>query len=238
LQTHRGGKRPVPAMEHSVAIVDHMMRMSSSNRGEPEVITTCGTIEATYGGSVGMFDRMETPVAVQLEEGGPLRRAFESLLDELASPRLGTRALTEALLKQCLILLIRKLAPETMEARFLFGMADARLLRAVLAMVDKPAESFTVDRLAKTAGMSRSSFAEHFQAAFGTTPIEFLKKLRLRHAARLLERSDLPIEAIARSIGYESRTYFSRTFRAEFGASPRTYRAWHRKGASTVTGVG
>lgn len=110
-------------------------------------------------------------------------------------------------------------------------MADARLLRAILAMVDNPAESFTVDRLAKAAGMSRSSFADHFQNTFGTTPIEFLKKLRLRHAARLLERSDLPVEAIARSIGYESRTYFSRAFRAEFGASPRTFRAHRRSGA-------
>jgi AraC-like DNA-binding protein len=229
--------REVQAMDRSVAIVDHMIRISSSGRAEPEVITTCGTIEASYSGSVGMFDHMDRPIAIQLEERDPLRQAFEALLDELASPRLGTRALTEALLKQCLILLIRRIAPDTMEARWLFGMADSRLLRAVLAMVDKPAESFTVDRLARTAGMSRSSFADHFQATFGTTPIEFLKKVRLRHAARLLERSDLPIEAIARSIGYDSRTYFSRAFRAEFGASPRTFRSQRRSGSgSAATG--
>jgi AraC family transcriptional activator of mtrCDE len=232
IETRKGAGKEVQAMDSSIAIVDHMLRMSSSDRALAEVITTCGTIEASYSGSARMFDHLDRPFALQLEEGDSLRQAFEALLDELASPRLGTRALTEALLKQCLILLIRKIVPDSVEAQWLFGMADARLLSAVLAMVDNPAESFTVDRLAKTAGMSRSSFAAQFQTTFGTTPIEFLKRIRLRHAARLLERTDLPIEAISRSIGYESRTYFSRAFSDEFGVSPRGFRSQSRGSGS------
>lgn len=223
-------------MERSVAIVDHMLRISSSEGRPPEVVTTCGTIEASYGGSVGMFDFLDQPIAVHLDEGEPLRNAFESMLEELISPRLGTRALTEALLKQCLVLLIRKVEPDAVDAARLFGMADGRLLRAIVAMVDNPAESFTLDRLARTAGMSRSSFAARFQAAFGTTPIDLLKKIRVRHAARLLETTELPVAVIARSIGYKSRTYFSRAFRAEFGIDPRTFRSRLRSGDGSKAG--
>ncbi|MBA3344460.1 MAG: helix-turn-helix transcriptional regulator [Gemmatimonadales bacterium] len=214
----------VEGMDRSVAMVDHMLRIGSDENGLPDVITTCGTIQATYGGSIGMFDALDRPIAVRLEKTDPLRNVFEAMLGELASPRLGTRALTEALLKQCLILLIRKIAPDPIEARWLFGMVDLRLARAVLAMLENPAQNFTLDGLAKSAGMSRSSFASNFVTAFGTTPIDLLKKIRLRHASCLLESTELPIGVIAKSIGYESRTYFSRAFRHEFGIDPRSFR--------------
>lgn len=214
----------VQGMDRSVAMVDHMLRIASDESAAPAVVTTCGTIQATYAGSIGMFDALEHPIAVRLDAPDPLRQAFEALLDELVAPRLGTRALTEALLKQCLILLIRKIAPDPVETASLFGMVDRRLARAVLEMLENPARDFTLDGLAKSAGMSRSSFASHFAAAFGTTPIDLLKKIRLRHASCLLETTELPVAVIARSIGYDSRTYFSRAFRDEFGIDPRTFR--------------
>jgi AraC family transcriptional regulator, activator of mtrCDE len=172
-------------------------------------------------------------MAVQLADDDPLRRTFEAMLDELASPRLGTRALTEALLKQCLILLIRRVATDPAAAKWLFGTVDLRLTYPVLAMIENPAHSFTLEGLARSAGMSRSSFAAHFQAAFATTPIDFLKRIRLRHAARLLRTTKLPIAVIARSVGYESRTYFSRAFSAEFGVEPRSFRTGEQS-ADTV----
>jgi AraC-like DNA-binding protein/quercetin dioxygenase-like cupin family protein len=221
-------REQIGGRDRPVAMVDHMLRIASDESEDPEVITTCGTIEASYRGSIGLFDFVDRPIALLLQESDPLRRSFEVLLEELASPRLGSRALTEALLKECLVHLIRKIAPDPLESGWLFGAVDPRLARAVLAMVDNPAESFTLDGLAKSAGMSRSSFMARFHAAFGTTPIDLLKRIRLRHAARLLARTDLPIAVIARSIGYESRTYFSRAFRAEFGADPRSFRAHSR----------
>ena len=73
--------------------------------------------------------------------------------------------------------------------------------------------------------MSRSAFADHFTSAFGQSPIEFLKQVRLYRAARLLEATNLPIKAVAKSVGYESRSYFSRAFRAVYGVDPTEYRA-------------
>ena len=72
--------------------------------------------------------------------------------------------------------------------------------------------------------MSRSSFALRFALAFGTTPMEFVKGVRLRYAAKLLRSTDLPVSVIASKIGYASRTHFSRTFRAAYGRDPQSFR--------------
>lgn len=219
-----GPRRP----GQSVATVDHMLRISAG-LGEPaEAVLTCGTLEASYGGTIGMFDFIERPISVVLEPEDRLRKAFEALLEELLEPRLGSRLLTEALLKQCLVLLIRRIAPDPMRSGWLLGSIDPRLAGPVLSLVEDPARNFTLDELARDSGMSRSVFAARFQSTFGTSPIDLLKRIRLHHAAELLERTDLPVSAVAQSVGYESRTYFSRAFRAEFGIDPRSFRAKRR----------
>lgn len=95
-----------------------------------------------------------------------------------------------------------------------------RLLRAVAIMVGKPFAEHKVADLAAVAGMSRSTFAECFVAVFDLPPMNFLKQERLRVAAHLLWTSPLSVKVVAGRIGYESASYFSRSFRDEFGVSP------------------
>jgi AraC-like DNA-binding protein len=73
--------------------------------------------------------------------------------------------------------------------------------------------------------MSRSAFAERFSAVLGRPPIEFLKEVRLRRAAQLLEMTDLPVKVVAGSVGYSSRSYFSRAFKELYGTYPANFRA-------------
>lgn len=222
----------IGGMAHAVALADGLLAVSTPGQEHTEaqqILTACGTVEATYSGSLGLFDGFKEPVAVRLDEGEPLRRAVEAFLAELSSPSLGTRALAEALMKQCLILLVRRMAQENAsQSGWLFGAADPRLVGAVLAMLENPAGDHSLASLAASTGMSRSGLAARFVQTFGHTPIEFLKKIRLQQAARLLERTDIPIRLVASSIGYESRTYFSRAFRGQFGVEPRRYRAERR----------
>lgn len=221
------GEQTAPT-EKSIVMTDGMLRISAGASQPADVVTTCGTIEATYGGTVGLFDFVERPRAFRLGPEDALRRAFEALLEELLSPQLGSRILNDALLKQCIVLLIRRMAPDPMTAGWLFGSMDPRLAVAVLRLFDEPARTFRLDELAQASGMSRSVFAARFQSTFGTSPIDLHKRIRLHHAAGLLERTDLSVAMVARSVGYESRTYFSRAFRAEFGTDPRSFRARRR----------
>ncbi len=154
-----------------------------------------------------------------------LTAAFELLRAEVVSPGFGTQAMIEALMKQCLITLLRQHLLCDDGSPLFEALHHPRLARAVLAVIEAPAAPHTVESLASHAGMSRASFAEHFSRAFQQGPIDFVQKVRLRVAARLLATTDVPLKVIAQSVGYAGPAPFSRAFRASYGADPTTYRA-------------
>ena len=212
----------VAATENCIVLADALLEFRAGS--EADLVMVCGKIEATYAGSLGLFDRLNHPVMVRLRRTDPLRSAFEAMLSELASPTLGTRALADALLKQCLVLLVRRLARGENEPEWLLGLLDSRLAGVVTAILENPAGEHTLRSLAGRSGMSRSGFALRFAVAFGATPMEFVKRVRLRYVARLLRTSDLPVAVIANKVGYASRTHFSRAFRAAYGKDPHSFR--------------
>jgi AraC-like DNA-binding protein len=74
--------------------------------------------------------------------------------------------------------------------------------------------------LAKAAGMSASSFHEHFKAITGTTPLQYQKDLRLIEAQALLTAMSHTVSEAAYAVGYESPNHFSRDYRRKFGLPP------------------
>lgn len=197
---------------------------------EPVVLVARGRIQATYRGTVGLFDHLREPLAESLAADDPLRRAFEDLLDEIGTQRAGYRAMAEASLRRCLILLLRRLSDgNAQRLSWLAPLEDSRLGRVVTAMQDRPEHAFTLPALAEAAGMSRSVFAARFAGALGQPPIEFLKTLRLARAARLLVATDLPVKSVATRVGYSSRSSFTRAFVASHGVGPMAFRAAARE---------
>lgn len=85
-------------------------------------------------------------------------------------------------------------------------------------------EPLPVTELARRAVMSKRSFARRFTAATGTTPHAWLRDLRLSSAEELLETTDLPIEEIARRVGYGSAAVLREQFVRRRGVPPRSYR--------------
>ena len=85
-------------------------------------------------------------------------------------------------------------------------------------------EEIRLPELAKMARMSESSLLRSFRNAMGHAPIDYLVRLRIRHACGLL-RQDMPgITEIAFRVGFNDSNYFSRQFRRVMGVSPREYR--------------
>ncbi|MFJ6382502.1 GlxA family transcriptional regulator [Kitasatospora sp. NPDC092039] len=85
-------------------------------------------------------------------------------------------------------------------------------------------EPLPVTELARRALMSQRSFARRFTAATGTTPHAWLRSLRLSRAEDLLETTDLPVEEIARRVGYGSAAVLREHFVRRRGVPPRSYR--------------
>ena len=134
-------------------------------------------------------------------------------------------------MKQCLIILLRQhlVGGSAGTSPLLMALQEPRLARAVLAILEQPGASYTVESLASLAGMSRTSFADRFSQIFDQTPMDFVQRVRLRIAARLLESTDLPVKLIAGSVGYASRSSFSRAFEAIYNVAPTEYRRLGRR---------
>ncbi len=81
--------------------------------------------------------------------------------------------------------------------------------------------TLAVADLANIAGMSVSSFHEHFKSVTATTPLQYQKDLRLMEARRLFAEGAHSVSVVAFEVGYDSPTQFSREYSRRFGASPR-----------------
>lgn len=97
----------------------------------------------------------------------------------------------------------------------------SRITKAINRIKQDYATSLSVADLANVAGMSTSSFHEHFKAVTLTTPLQYQKDIRLLQARRFVRDGDRSISAIAFEVGYESPTQFSREYARKFGQSPR-----------------
>ena len=82
-------------------------------------------------------------------------------------------------------------------------------------------KAISIDSLAQIAGMSPSSFHQHFRAMTALSPLQYQKQLRLQEARRLMLSEHLDAATAAFRVGYESPSQFSREYGRMFGAPPR-----------------
>ncbi|GMM83525.1 AraC family transcriptional regulator N-terminal domain-containing protein [Pseudoalteromonas sp. MTN2-4] len=84
-------------------------------------------------------------------------------------------------------------------------------------------DKLDVEQLASMANMSASSFHRNFKQITASSPIQYVKKLRLSKAKDLLQDQGIKVKQAAAQVGYESATQFSREFTRYFGISPSDY---------------
>jgi AraC-like DNA-binding protein len=96
----------------------------------------------------------------------------------------------------------------------------SRIAKAIQKLRAEYQSSLAVTDLAKAAGMSASSFHEHFKAVTGTTPLQYQKDLRLIEARNLMSATNHSVAETAYAVGYESPNHFSRDYSRKFGSPP------------------
>ncbi len=103
------------------------------------------------------------------------------------------------------------------------GLPDShvrRIARVVALLRSDYAQRLPVERLAEVAGMSPSSFHQHFRAVTSLTPLQFQKQLRLIEARRLMLAEGANASHAAFAVGYESVQQFTREYGRMFGMPP------------------
>lgn len=96
-----------------------------------------------------------------------------------------------------------------------------RVARAVAILRAEFTQPIPLERLAAAAGMSPSSFHQHFKAVTSLSPMQFQKQLRLLEARRLMVDGGSSATRAAFAVGYESASQFTREYGRMFGAPPR-----------------
>ena len=91
-------------------------------------------------------------------------------------------------------------------------------------IVDHPDADLGVAALAGRVGMSERNFARVFAREVGTTPADYVERVRVEAARRLLETTAEPVATVARRCGYGSPDTFQRAFTRQLGVTPRDYR--------------
>jgi len=213
------------AFDVCVPVREAMLVVDATDGKEPTLRIACGAVMPNSSGSYGPLQGLTRPVVENLSDFPVVSTAFAALLEEVSAPKEGTRPLTSALMKACLVVLLRRhLETSRMAGTAPAVFQDPRLSRAVAAILNSPAADHSLSSLAKEAGMSRSAFAHEFKAVLDMTPMEFLADVRLDLAHHLLETTGLPVEGIAAAVGFNSRSHFSHLFREHYGTDPSSFR--------------
>lgn len=156
-----------------------------------------------------------------------LKWAIEQLSLELKEETLGSELMISHLAQIMLLQVLRFwLGPgQNRYTGWLAALSDHRLIKSINAIHEKPTHSWTVAELAAIAGMSRTTFTQHFTKVVGHSPFNYLTNWRMQLAADMLLRSERKIINIAFAVGYQSEAAFSTAFKRRFGFSPTQYRA-------------
>lgn len=102
---------------------------------------------------------------------------------------------------------------------------DDELIDEILAIIKErfTDSEFDVTDIADEVGMSRTQLWRRMKSAFGKTPSELIKEMRLNKAVEMLKSGKFRISEIAYHVGFTDQRYFSRVFQKEFGKTPSEY---------------
>ena len=96
----------------------------------------------------------------------------------------------------------------------------SKISKAISIIRSKYKDTLSVPSIAKSVGMSTSSFHHHFKAITESTPLQYQKDLRLLEAQRLLISEGESVTSAALLVGYQSPNQFSREYTRKFGYPP------------------
>jgi AraC family transcriptional activator of mtrCDE len=220
-----GKSMPSPDLKKFSTRSSGLVRRYTAGGGEPEVILICGFFSAFYGSSTDMFSSLREPIVEQFDETDRLDETLKLAISELIKQEVGSGAMSAAVLKQVIITILRRsLTSLNLWVERFAMLSDPQISRAFAEMAAHPGANHTVSSLAGMAGLSRSSFMARFTDVVGESPMTILRHLRMRQAAKQLASSQMPVDQIARSAGYGSRSSFIKAFRKSFECDPTEFR--------------
>ena len=138
----------------------------------------------------------------------------------------GARALASRLIETLVILAAHRRvqeAPAKVHGWVGALLSDPRIGKALQLIHAEPASEWTVERLARQVGMSRTAFSQAFGERVGEAPMAYVLRWRMQVAIDLLRGGRATMTEVADAAGYATQSAFTKAFRREFGVPPAAY---------------
>ncbi|KUF05860.1 AraC family transcriptional regulator [Leucobacter sp. G161] len=220
------GRVPREITEPSVLLYPRAHEHVFTPSADTGVDLACATLTFDGGAMHPLVTALPDVLTVPIADVQGLDPILDLLENEIGAISCGHRHIVDRLFEVVLIKILRHLLDRPGEydlpgGGVFGGMADPHIAHALAAVHAQPGEAWTLDRLAQTAHMSRSAFAERFRELVGTTPHDYLTSWRMTVGKQLLTQQ-LPVTRVATELGYTGSS-FSRVFAQREGMSPRAW---------------
>jgi AraC family transcriptional activator of mtrCDE len=188
----------------------------------------CGHISFASDARHAIFERLPPYIHIQnygASSASWMEATLRAIGEEAGQARMGADLIalkmSEVIFAQAIRSFLESQAAETVG---LSGFADAHLARALSAFHKAPSAQWTVESLAREAGLSRTGFAQRFAQKLGFTPMQYVTSWRVELAREALADGHMSTLAVAELAGYGSEAAFARVFKKDVGLSPAAYR--------------
>ncbi|GJH20478.1 AraC family transcriptional regulator [Caballeronia novacaledonica] len=193
---------------------------------QPGVDLLCGRF--LYAPRALLIDVLPNVVHVSFADASAtyLAPLVQTMRREAEEAQLGAPSIVTALSTALFTMVLRAwLDGQPSLAGVLGLLANRRLGASIIAMLERPAEPWTLEMLAKEAAMSRATFMRAFSAHSDSSPLALLSHVRMQLASTMLTHTKKSIADVAADVGYQSEAAFSKRFKELYGVAPGRFRA-------------
>jgi AraC-like DNA-binding protein len=189
----------------------------------------CGYLACSSSVNRVLFESLPRMLVISIGDGPavvPIRELLSLGVRHTFASQPGAASLLAKLAELLFVEALRRYA-ETLNPEghgWLVAARDRTVGHALALLHRGPTDGWTVDKLARKVGLSRSALADRFNSLVGESPMQYLKRWRLALAAQALRAGRETILRVAERSGYESEASFNRAFKREFGMPPAAWR--------------
>lgn len=237
--TPRGRTRPLSQIPRE-EIGDRTYRLAAGGGGS-QTLMACCTVSFREPALHPLVEQMPNVILVcgATTDDPTLPALLDAMADEVMAQRVGAATVLARLADVVITRLVRTWVEARSEdtTGWLAAIRDPRIGRALAAIHRRPGHQWSVDGLARAAGLSRSTFSERFTDVMGTPPAQYLARWRMHLASAWLRGDHLTVGEVAARLGYESEPSFSRAFKRVVGVPPSALRRAPVDAQNTSTSV-
>jgi AraC-like DNA-binding protein len=189
----------------------------------------CGFLGCAKGEANPVISSLPPFLKLNVEQGAAaewIRSTFHYAAEEVAAGRPGSETVLAKLSELLFVETVRRHAETLPDGQigWLAGLRDPFVARVLALLHRDTARNWTVEKLGREVGLSRSALADRFIRLIGVPPMHYLADWRMQVASEKLRNTSASLAQIAETVGYESEAAFSRAFKKALGVAPATWR--------------